>query len=352
MSLAGSVLVVGYGADPARVLERLKAGRRAGVILFRRNLPDLDAAIAQTRAFAAARDGAPSIVAVDEEGGRVRRMPAPFPALGPMRALGALGDVELTRRVGSLLGRLLHAAGFTLDFAPVADVDSNPANPIIGDRSFSSDPAAAARHAVALACGLDDEGVGACGKHFPGHGDTDVDSHLALPVLRHDRERLDAVELVPFRALARSSCPGFMTAHVVCEALSPAPATLAPAVATQLLRDELGYRGCLFSDDLEMRAVAERHPVEESAVLALAAGCDALLICSDEEAADRAEEAITREAEKSPAFATRLADASARVGALRAGLRRPEPSREGFERALASDDVQRTLRELRERLGA
>src|SRR5690606_16845318 len=147
----------------------------------------------------------------------------------PMAQLAGLNDLALTQRAGSLLGRQLAALGFTMDFAPVLDVNTNPNNPVIGDRAFGSEPDAVIAHALAFAHGLEGNGgVLACGKHFPGHGDTELDSHLALPTLRHDRARLDSVELAPFRA-ARGQLGALMTAHVVFDQLAPKiPATLAP----------------------------------------------------------------------------------------------------------------------------
>jgi beta-N-acetylhexosaminidase len=331
--LAGAVVLGGFGESPARIASRLAAGLRAGAVVFRRNLPDLRAAHAlfgELHAAALASSAGPTpppLLAIDEEGGRVRRMPAPFPRLPPMRALGALGDTALTERAGRALGRALGVAGATLAFAPVADVDSNPANPVIGDRAFAADPHAAAAHATAFARGLDDAGLLACGKHFPGHGDTSVDSHVALPVVGHTRARLDAVELVPFRALVRDGVACLMTAHVVCPALAgdphelALPATLRPSLQTALLRDELGFEGCLFSDDLEMAAVANELAPSQAAVEAVRAGCDAVLVCSDEDEADRAVEALASEASQHPRFAERLASAGARVLAARRRIR-------------------------------
>jgi beta-N-acetylhexosaminidase len=268
---------------------------------------------------AAARAGSlPPLVAIDEEGGRVTRLPAPFRPLPPMRRLGALGDPELVRRAGHAVGRALAALGINLDFAPILDVDSNPANPIIGDRAFSSDPVEAARLGLAFARGLADGGVLGCGKHFPGHGDTDLDSHVALPILRHGRARLDAVELAPFARAAEAGLESLMSAHVVVDALDAGvPATLSRRIVTDLLRGELGYDGVLFSDDLEMRAVADRYTPAESGVLAIEAGCDALLVCREVDAALATRRALAERCEADAGFAARLDEACARVTRLR-----------------------------------
>ncbi len=325
--LAGELLVTGFDgpALSPRTEAALRAGERAGVILFRRNVPDVAALAtisAAVQATVAGHGVEPLLVAIDEEGGRVSRLPAPEVKLPPMRRVGEAGDVALARRAGLAVGARLAALGVNLDFAPILDVDSNPANPVIGDRAFSSDPARAAELALAFAAGLRDGGVLPCGKHFPGHGDTDKDSHFDLPSIAHDRARLDAVELVPFREACRAELESIMSAHVVLRAIDPeVPATLSSRVMTDLLRDELGYRGVLVSDDLEMRAVAASFPVEESAVRAVRAGCDLLLVCSDEDLADRAHAALVKEIEASSTCASRAREAAGRVQTLRARAR-------------------------------
>jgi beta-N-acetylhexosaminidase len=206
--------------------------------------------------------------------------------------------------------------GFNLNFAPVADVHSNPQNPIIGDRAFSSDPRVVIEMCQAYLDGLEPRGVAGCIKHFPGHGDTDLDSHLALPIVRHDLERLRRVELRPFRELSKRANL-VMTAHVLFEALdATCPATQSPQVCTELLRKEFGYRGVLVSDDLEMKALADRASVEENAVTTLLAGSDLLLICSDTEWQARARQALCEEAGRSPSFKARVTEAWTRSRAL------------------------------------
>lgn len=246
------------------------------------------------------------------------RLRAPFPALPPMRAIGARDDLTLTEGIGAALGEALAALGFTLDFAPVMDVDTNPDNPVIGDRAFGRDPALVARHGVAFLRGLERH-VHGCAKHFPGHGDTDLDSHVALPRVARPRERLAATELVPFVAAARAQVASMMSAHVVYDAFDPArPATLAPSIATDLLRGELGYDGVFFSDYLLMAAVAERNDPGGVAVEAVAAGCDMVLVCRDEDVQDVVLAALAREDEASPTFRARVAEALGRGARLTA----------------------------------
>ena len=191
----------------------------------------------------------------------------------------AAGTPRARPAVGRALGEELAALGIGWNFAPVLDVHTNPANPVIGNRAFGTTPEAVARQALAFWRGLRGAGLVGCGKHFPGHGDTRTDSHHELPVVAHDVDRLRAVELAPFAAAARAGMEAFMTAHVLYPALDPdRPATLSRRIATDLLRGELGFRGVLVSDDLGMKAVADRYPIEELAVGAIEAGVDHLKV--------------------------------------------------------------------------
>jgi beta-N-acetylhexosaminidase len=297
------------------------------LILFTRNIDGVDQAAALIASCTARSDPAlPILVCVDQEGGRVARFGEPVLSLPPMQTLAAAGDTRLTRDAAKVLGRQLRAIGINLDFAPVLDVDTNPDNPVIGDRAFGCTPDVVIEHALAFADGLQDGGVLSCGKHFPGHGDTDLDSHVALPTLRHDRARLDEVELRPFRAAAQR-VPSVMTAHVVFEAVDRnVPATMSAAAIGQLLREDVGFEGAVFSDDLEMKAVTERYSVEEAGVLAIEAGCDLLLVCSDLEAATRLREALAAEASRRSGFRARLTEARSRADALRKRVRALPPA--------------------------
>jgi beta-N-acetylhexosaminidase len=325
---AGQVLVVGFpaGGPPASLRTLAREGALGGYILFKRNLGEpADVAALNAELVAEVPIARPLLIAVDQEGGRVARLKAPILPLPPMRRLAALGDAALIRRAAAALGAQLRALGFTMDFAPVLDIDTNPANPVIGDRAFGRDAESVSAFALAFSDGLLDARVLSCGKHFPGHGDTHLDSHLALPRLTHDRARLDAVELAPFRA-ARGRVPSLMTAHVVFDALdAEVPATLSRRVISGLLRDELGYDGLIISDDLEMKAVADHYETGDAACRAIAAGCDTLLVCSEPERALVAREALIRRAEADAAFAARLQDAAARSLAMRRSVPAPEP---------------------------
>lgn len=279
----GQLLFAGFkGTELPRELAKLLAqGRIGGVILFARNIVDPPQVRALTAALhAAAPPEAPVLLAIDQEGGRVQRLRAPWTEWPPMRLLGERDEPETTAAVAGALARELSDLGIGLDFAPVVDVDTNPQNPVIGDRSFARDPARVARHAAAFITAMQGAGVAACAKHFPGHGDTLSDSHLELPRLEHDLDRLREVELPPFRAAVAAGVASVMTAHVLFPRLDRArPATLAPDVMA-LLREELGFDGVVFSDDLEMKAVADHFQPAPLVRGSLEAGCDALLVCS------------------------------------------------------------------------
>ncbi len=251
-----------------------------GAILFKRNIETATQTAGLIRALKL-HAGRPFVLSVDQEGGRVARLRgAPFTPLPPMRDIGRARDPALAARVGQLLAFEVRAVGFDWDFAPVLDVDTNPKNPVIADRALHQDPAEVARLGVALAQGMESGGVASCGKHFPGHGDTAQDSHLALPRLPHDLKRLKQVELVPFAAFAKARLSSLMTAHVIFDALEPGkPATMSAAVLDALLRRELGFEGVLVSDDLEMKAIAEHFSVEQAVVDGVNAGVDLFLVC-------------------------------------------------------------------------
>ena len=321
----GQLVVGGYlGHDPTPTfLAELQQGRRAGAILFKRNLPSWEAGhAASVKLSEAAGTNLSPIVSLDQEGGRVARLGPPVIKIPSMRRLGDAGDEALAGEVAQTLGSQLLRIGFNLNFAPVLDVDTNPDNPVIGDRSFSRDPEVVARMGAAWVRGLQASSVAACGKHFPGHGDTTVDSHLDLPSVDTPIERLQQVELLPFRVAVEAGVDALMSAHIVVRAVSNAfPATLCAEILRRWLREQMGFQGVIFSDDLEMKAIADRWDVGAAAVLAVRAGCDVLLICKNELWQSEAHHALVREAEKDAAFRQRCERAAARCRALRA--RRP-----------------------------
>jgi len=251
-----------------------------GVILFARNIeaPEQVAELSHDVQTLAAE--LPVWVSVDQEGGRVARLKAPFTEWPPMAVLGRSGDVGLAARFAAALAVELRAVGVTLDYAPVLDIHTNPKNPVIGDRALAEDAETVARLGTAIIRALQENGVAACGKHFPGHGDTSTDSHVELPVVEHPPDRIRRVECVPFRAAIAADVAFIMTAHVLVPSLDEEqPATLSRRIVFDLLREELGFSGVILSDDLEMKALAATRTVAEAAVQAIAAGCDGVLVC-------------------------------------------------------------------------
>jgi len=324
-TLAARCVIAGIQglAPTADELELIGRGV-AGVVLFRRNVESPQQVAELSQALKAAAKG-PLLISIDQEGGRVQRLRAPYwTELPSMRRLGeidAAGGISgmtgtaVAERLGRLVARELSACGIDYDYAPVLDVDTNPNNPVIADRSFSRDPARVARLGIAFAKGLEAEGVASCAKHFPGHGDTSQDSHKVLPRLAHDRERLWQVELVPFVAAARAGLASVMTAHVRFEAFDRLPATLSP-LALQLLRRDVGFQGACISDDLEMNAIADSYGVVDGAELAISAGCDGVLVCHTLALQHQAIEGIARGARAGPLPRERLAEAAARMEKL------------------------------------
>jgi beta-N-acetylhexosaminidase len=316
------------GAAVPEWLERLLADGLGGVVLFARNVLSPEQLAELTASLRAERPDL--LIAVDEEGGDVTRLEAATGSSFPGNlALGAVDDTELTRRVAAAIGGELAAVGANLDLAPVADVIVDPANPIVGVRSFGPDPRLVGRHVAAFVEGLQSVGVAACAKHFPGHGETAKDSHLELPTAEADRETLLARALPPFAAAVEAGVCAVMTAHVRFPALDPEPATVSAGLIG-LLRSELGFTGLVMTDALEMRAITGTVGLEEGAVRALAAGADALCLGADRTPSEvEAVPAAVVEAVRVGRLSEeRLREAAARVGKLASWASSPRPHRD------------------------
>jgi len=231
-----------------------------------------------------------------------------------MQTLGRSGDTALARRFAGALAAELKAVGISLDYTPVLDIHTNPRNPVIGDRALAERAEDVARLGDAIITTLQQAGIAACGKHFPGHGDTSTDSHHELPLIEHPPDRIDAVELVPFRAAIAAGVASIMTAHILIPAFDEErPATLSPAIVDGLLKQQLGYGGLVLSDDLEMKAIAARYGIPEATVAAIAAGCDAVLMCgASQEPQVAALEALIHAAEQGTLPLKRVEDALTR----------------------------------------
>jgi len=340
----GQLLIAGFDGHtlPVELKSIAREFGLGGVIVFSRNIAEPEQ-IAEL-CFEAARlvPDLPLWVSIDQEGGRVARLKSPFTEWPPMATIGRSGDVALAGRFARALAAELRAVGITLDYAPVLDVHTNPNNPVIGDRALSDKAEEVATFGAAIVQGLQAEGVAACGKHFPGHGDTSSDSHLELPLVEHPIERLRGVELKPFRAAIDANVAALMTAHVFMPALDEArPATLSNRIVSGLLREELRFEGVILSDDLEMKAIANTYAVPAAAVLAVEAGCDGVLICSgDHDLQASALEALIHAVEDERLRLTRVEDALTR-------------HRRAKERFLAASVARRPLdgRRLRQVIG-
>jgi beta-N-acetylhexosaminidase len=315
----GQLVIAGFGGHqiPTELRSIAREFDLGGVILFARNVaaPDQVAEIArEAQTLAHGSEGLPLWVSVDQEGGRVARLKAPFTVWPPMKTLGRSGDERLAQRFARALAAELKAVGITLDYTPVLDIHTNPANPVIGDRALAERAEDVARLGRTIITTLQNEGIAACGKHFPGHGDTATDSHHALPLIEHPPDRLEAIEFVPFRAAIDAGVASIMTAHILVPAYDEEyPATLSPAIVDGLLKKKLGYTGLVFSDDLEMRAIGERYGIPEATVKAIAAGCDVALLCgASPEPQAAALEALIRAVEDGTLPIKRVEDALAR----------------------------------------
>ncbi len=281
-------MIIGFDGIEAdtSLLEMISNYHIGGVILFARNIksPQQVAELTNKLQRTAIESGNPGLfIAIDQEGGRVARLTEDkgFTEFPSAMAIGATGDPGNAYRMASAMAAEMRAVGINTDFAPVLDVNNNPANPVIGSRSFNSDPKKVASFGTAFGRGLQENGILACGKHFPGHGDTAIDSHFTLPVIPHDRGRLDQIELPPFKAAISENFASIMTAHISFPAIDsrPAiPATFSYQVLTDLLRNELGFPGLIVTDSLEMGALVEcGYSAPAGAALAFGAGADILL---------------------------------------------------------------------------
>jgi len=309
----GQLLIAGFDGHqiPPELRSLAKEFGLGGVILFARNVGEPEQ-VAEL-CFEASRltPDLPAWVSVDQEGGRVARLKTPFTEWPPMATLGRSGDTQLAERFARALAAELKAVGITLDYAPVLDIHTNPKNTVIGDRALAENAKDVARLGAAIVRTLQKEGIAACGKHFPGHGDTTADSHHELPLVEHPPDRLREVEWVPFKAAAEAGVAAIMTAHVFVPALDDTrPATLSRRIVTDLLRGELGFEGVIFSDDLEMKAIAAAYAVPAAAVSAVEAGCDGALICSGDHSTQAAAlEALIHAVEEDRLRLSRVEDA-------------------------------------------
>lgn len=304
----------------------LADGCAGGVCLYGRNVVE-PTQVRQLTDAVRRLVGPDAIVTCDLEGGYVWRLKAPATHWPSAMAFGAANRPDLTRRAAMIAAREMRAMGIDAPFAPVADVSDHPRNPVIGTRAFGGNASHVSRHVAAAIGGYREGGVASCAKHFPGHGHTDVDSHYALPVVNHDKARLDSVDLVPFVGAIRAGVDMVMVSHLLVKAVDgDLPASISPAVVTGLLRERLGFRGVIVTDALDMRAITDAYGLAEAAVRAIAAGCDLVAFNAPVESAREVHAAITNAIASGRLVAAHVRASVARVQALRRSLaRNPRP---------------------------
>jgi beta-N-acetylhexosaminidase len=350
---AGQIAIAGFSGHsiPADLKALAREFDLGGVIYFARNVESPEQVAELSREAQNLARELPLWVSVDQEGGRVARLKSPFTVWPAMQTLGRSGDAALAERFARALAVELKAVGISLDYTPVLDVLTNPGNPVIGDRALAERADDVAALGTAIIRTLQGEGIAACGKHFPGHGDTSVDSHFELPLVEHPPDRLEAVELLPFKAAIGADVASIMTAHILIPALDEdVPATLSPRIVDGLLKRTLGYGGLVLSDDLEMKAISGRYGMAEATVMAIRAGCDAVLMCGeDQDAQAQAIEAVIRAVEEETLPLTRVEDALARHRRVKERFlaRRAKPlARAALREVLGRDEHQAVAAEM------
>jgi beta-N-acetylhexosaminidase len=321
----GQLFLVGFDgytvpADFKKAIQEFNIG---GTIYFRRNAesPVQLAMLSNSLQFECRlKDSPPLLISIDHEGGKVNRLSPPFTHFPGMDLVGEIGSPKLAFHLGLAMGEELTAIGVNVDFAPVADVLTNPNNPIMAGRAFSSDPEMCAKMGSGVCRGLQKAGVAAVAKHFPGHGDTTEDSHLTLPFVDRNFDDCEKIEFIPFRRLIRSRVEAIMTAHLINKSLDPdLPATLSPKIINDILRAQLRFQKVVFSDDMEMKAIADNYGVEESAVMAIQAGCDMLIYRGDAGFPVAAYEALVKAVENKKISKERIEVSAQRVLNLKKG---------------------------------
>jgi beta-N-acetylhexosaminidase len=350
---AGQIAIAGFSGHtiPADLKALVREFDLGGVIVFARNIESPEQVAELSREAQELAGELPLWVSVDQEGGRVARLKSPFTVWPPMQTLGRSGDLTLAERFARALAAELKAVGISLDYTPVLDVLTNPKNPVIGDRALAERAEDVARLGSVIIRTLQAEGIAACGKHFPGHGDTSVDSHFELPLIEHPPDRLEAVELLPFRAAVEAGVASIMTAHILIPALDDAvPATLSKPIVDGMLKQTLGFGGLVLSDDLEMKAISSRYGMADATVRAIGAGCDAVLMCGeDQDQQARAVEAVIRAVEEGSLPIKRAEDALTRHRRVKERFlaKRPLPlARAALRQVLGRDEHQAVAAEM------
>ena len=324
--LAARLVGIGFVGTslPAEARDLVRRGVR-NCILFARNIESPQQLAGLTYDIKAVAGPDPLMMSVDQEGGRVLRMRAPFTLIPAMRQVGQAGREDLALEIGKVVAREVRAVNFDMNLAPVCDVDTNPGNPVISSRSFGQTPELVAQLATCLVRGIQSQGVAACAKHFPGHGDTNKDSHHELPMLpTHDMRRMNEVELPPFEAVIKEGVAGIMTSHVIYSPIDPVyPGTMSKKILGGILREQLAFNGMVVSDDMQMKAIADHFGFDDAVVRAVDAGVDLLWICHTTELQARAIDVIAKAVAGGHLSRRRLEEAARRQDAVFARFVKP-----------------------------
>lgn len=275
-----TVGIEGYTLDDnsRKLIEEYNVG---GIILFGKNVDSSNQLLSLINSLkeANSKNRIPLFISVDEEGGRVSRMPKEIKKLPTSKRIGQMNNKELSYKIGTILAEELNMFGFNMDFAPVLDINSNPKNPVIGDRAYGAELEIVRDLGIETMKGIQSGGIISVIKHFPGHGDTSVDSHIGLPTIEHDIERLNSLELVPFKDAIKNGADTIMVAHILLSKIDPDyPSSLSKTIITDILREQLGFNGVVISDDMTMGAIVENYEIGNAAIKAINAGSDIVLV--------------------------------------------------------------------------
>jgi len=339
VGIEGNVL----GDDARQMIQQHHVG---GIILFKRNIdnPVQTLSLINELKKINSANKIPLFLSVDEEGGRVSRMPEQLKKLPSSRRIGEINDNKLSFEIGRLLGQELKAFGFNMDFAPVLDINSDPNNPVIGDRSFGTTPDLVSRLGIQTMKGIQSQNVISVVKHFPGHGDTSVDSHIGLPSVYHDYERLKNFELIPFANAVKNKADAVMIAHILLPNIDPEhPASLSRAVITDVLRKDLNFQGIVITDDLTMGAITNNYDLGEAAVKAVTAGGDIVLVCHSLEMEMQVINALTNAVEAGQISTERIDESVYRILKLKQKYQLTDEPVESIDIDQINRDIEQVL---------
>ena len=318
----GQLVIVGLDGyvndeNSTYLIEKYRVG---GFVLLKQNVKDTEQLLELMNSLKKtnAANKIPLFLAIDEEGGRISRLPDDFKKLPSSGRIGQANDKRLAYQAGSLLAEMLKTIGLNMNFAPVLDINSNPENPVIGDRAFGASSELVTELGMEAMSGIKAQGIIPVVKHFPGHGDTDVDSHVGLPVVEASLSRLESFELIPFKTAIENQADAIMIAHILLPKIDPNnPASFSKPIITDLLRKKMNFDGVVITDDLTMGAVVNNYDLGEAAVESLKAGSDIILVCHDYEKEVRVIEAIKKAVETGKITEERVDESLYRILSLK-----------------------------------